>query len=254
MDELYELQRVMRIKDSQEQVRELLRLADKGYAGAQTMIGRFYHEGSGGLKKDDKKALEYFKKAADQGEEYSQWMVWSVTSEIDTATPYNENSYAFRNLVKAADAGYTSAIAFVTYAYAFGNMDVAGGKNWVIEKSKSKAEQYLNKLYDKIGEDGDSGLAQIASVVKGELDKEADAVYSNEYTDISYNNINNSKIKSTIALIFGVVSLLGVHWLAIPGVIISKVAKDNEETKVALVAIIVNIIALVFLLYVWLTL
>lgn len=253
MDELHELQRVMWIKDSQEQVRELFKLADQGYAGAQEMIGKFYYDGLGGLEKDDKKALEYFKKAADQGEEYSQWMVWSITSKIDTVTLYNENSYEFSNLVKSADAGYTAAIAFVTYAYTFGNMDVSGGKNWIIEKSRSKAEYYLNKLYDEIERGDNSGLAQIASVVKRELDKEANGALSSENiysygdTDISYTNINNSKTKSIIGFVLGVISLLGVRWLAVPGVIISKIAKDNEETKIASIAVVINIIALVLL-------
>ena len=178
MDELQELHRVMNIKDPQEQVGELLKLADQGCAEAQELIGRFYFEGSSGFGKDLKKALEYFKKAADQGKEYSKWMVWSVTSEIDTVTLYNENSYEFQNLVESADAGYTSAIVFVAVAYAFGNMDITGKKNWIVEKSRSKAEHYLKKLYDEIERTGDRELTQVASAVKGELEKEADNVSS----------------------------------------------------------------------------
>lgn len=171
MDELQELQRVMHIKDSQEQMGELLKLADQGCAEAQEMIGKFYYEGSCGFGKNVKKALEYFKNAANQGKEYSKWMVWSVTSEIDTVTLYNENSYEFQNLVESADAGYTPAIAFVASAYAFGNMDITGRKNWIVEKSKSKAEHYLSKLCDEIERTGDRELAQVALVVKSELEK-----------------------------------------------------------------------------------
>lgn len=252
MDELSELRRVSFIKDSKEQIRELLKLAEQECTGAQEMIGKFYYEGSGGLEKDVNKALEYFKKAADQGEEYSQYMVWSVTAEIDTTTSYDENSYAFRNLVKSADAGYASAIAFVSYAYAFGNMDIVSGKNWHIEISKSKAEHYLKKLYEVLESNNDSTLAQAAVAIQEKLDKELDDISPNESTDVNeymdnlQANIRDTNVKSIIGLVLGIISLFGIRWLAIPGVIISKVAKDKEES-ISTVALVVNIIAVILL-------
>src|SRR5450432_2503970 len=46
---------------------ELMRRAQAGDASAQTKIGDFFENGHGGLPKDERQALAWYQKAADQG-------------------------------------------------------------------------------------------------------------------------------------------------------------------------------------------
>lgn len=54
-----------------DQNRELMARAERGDAEAQKEIGMAYEDGSNGLKQSDLKALEWFKKAAAQGDSYA---------------------------------------------------------------------------------------------------------------------------------------------------------------------------------------
>lgn len=195
MSELDDMRRILQISDTKEQVKALLRLADEGHSGAQEMIGKLYYEGSGGFAKDAEKAEQYFRKAADQGKEYSQYMVWSIADSTNQITRFDENSYEFRNLEKSAESGYVSSVAFVCWAYTFGDFKaLSGNTNWCIKKSRSKALYFLEKLDKEIDRTGDSSLAGVAAVIKKELHAAGSSVtlYSEKKdTNETINNSNN---------------------------------------------------------------
>lgn len=146
MDEINEMRQIMHISNPQERDKALLELAEQDCIAAQKIVGKCYYEGSGGFSKDIKKADRYFRRAADQREEYSQFMVWSIASEYCT-TIFDEHSYEFKNLEKSAESGYPSAVLLICWAYTFGGFkDWSGYSKWSIKKSRSKALHFFEKL------------------------------------------------------------------------------------------------------------
>jgi hypothetical protein len=81
-----------------------------GYARAQSNVGVFYQNGR--LKKDDSKAVDWYLKAAEQGNAVAQYNL-AVCYERGEGTEPDE-AMAAQWYRKAADQGHAGAMSFFT--------------------------------------------------------------------------------------------------------------------------------------------
>lgn len=155
------------IKDKKEQTVQLEQLADEGYAPAQEMIGQFYYDGNNEfIPHDIGKAKFYFSKAADQGEAHSQYMVWAIADKYNKRKVYDEYSYEFQNLKKAAEQKDVAAICIAAGMYAYGG-NVNGNEAWKIEINLQEALRIANFLTDEeLAKEDDSVKATISLIKK----------------------------------------------------------------------------------------
>jgi TPR repeat protein len=81
--------------------------AEQDHPLALNRLGMFYHDGRGGVQKDDKEAVLYFRKAANQGLAEAQY---NLAVMLDGTHKIDENLTEMMSLFKsAADQGYAPA-------------------------------------------------------------------------------------------------------------------------------------------------
>jgi hypothetical protein len=87
--------------------------AEQGHANAQNSLGVMYVRGRGGLPQDDKQAVEWYRKAAEQGNAYAQNNLGVMYANGRGGLPQNEE-LAVEWYRKAAEQGNTDAQAALT--------------------------------------------------------------------------------------------------------------------------------------------
>ena len=91
--------------------------ANKGEAGAQTLLGFMYAEGQS-VPQDYNHAVSWYRKAADQGDAVAQHNLgWAYANGRGVAQDYNQALSWFR---KAADQGFAGAQFNLGFMYEYG--------------------------------------------------------------------------------------------------------------------------------------
>jgi len=143
--------------------------ADLGNARAQVDLAHAYHDGAGGLKQDDAAAVEWFKKAAAQGDlegEYNLGIAYyrgiGVTKDINEAVKWFHKSAeqgdaeaqyivaaAYQNGVGGMPKDLVQSDYWLSLAETQGNRD-AGRERILIESSMTEAQvAQAKKLVDE---------------------------------------------------------------------------------------------------------
>jgi len=115
-----------------------LKAANNGNSDAMHSIASVYNEGMGGYPKDYKKAVEWFQKNIDSGDEASYIYLGDLYSLSDNSNPKK----ALENYEIAAEGGYLKGILESANIYFSGK----GG----ITKDYVKAIKYYEKYYDNV--------------------------------------------------------------------------------------------------------
>lgn len=90
--------------------------ADQGYPGGQANLGFLYYNGIGGLKQDTQLAYEWIQKSVDQNDARG-WVILGKYLHLVE----NNASEAFKCYEKSAKMGYPPAIAGMALCYIFGD-------------------------------------------------------------------------------------------------------------------------------------
>lgn len=108
--------------DKNEIIKEIQNLADDGFKYAQDLIGSFYYQGNEYVKSDKRKAYQYYREAARQGEnmEQAQYRAYWLAKELDIGTPITEDTESFRFLKMSADQKFLPAVLEIASLYVFG--------------------------------------------------------------------------------------------------------------------------------------
>jgi len=116
--------------------KEWLPLAKQGHDGAQTSLGWMYENGKG-VVKNNKKAVNWYTKAAEQGHIGAQNNLGVIYFYGDSATQDYKKAFSWLN--KAAEQGYTEAQYYVGLMYAEGRGTL---------KSLKEASYWIKLAYD----------------------------------------------------------------------------------------------------------
>jgi hypothetical protein len=106
-------------QDKAEALNWFRKAAEQGHSQAQVNVGEFYRQGHGGLDKDDQQAVAWFRKAADQGDAWGQTEL-ALMYERGAGVP-QDNAEAVRWYTCAADQGLPIAQFDLAYMYENGN-------------------------------------------------------------------------------------------------------------------------------------
>ena len=117
------------------------------------MIGQYYAEGLGGLKKDDKTALEWYRKAADKGHADAMNMIGRYYDE-GWGGLEEDKAAALEWYRKAADAGSVFALYYIATYYEDGSGGLKADKATALEWYRKAADAISEIIteYDKQGE------------------------------------------------------------------------------------------------------
>lgn len=127
-------------KANQQSILSLLtQSADLNYTRAQVDLGKIYYFGLTG-KQDDVIALEWFKKAAEQGDAHGQYLLGQMYTEGKGGLKESEQM-AVEWYEKSANQGYAPAQYYLAILYLTG---IDG-----IEKDQDKAFELLKKAADQ---------------------------------------------------------------------------------------------------------
>ena len=96
---------LMATEKAKEEFEKTKTLAEKGNARAQNKLGMVYHKGTG-VPKDDKEAIKWYRKAAEQGDSSAQFCL-GVVFLNNAELKDNVTSYAWTDI--AAANGYANA-------------------------------------------------------------------------------------------------------------------------------------------------
>ncbi len=145
-------------------------------AGAMNMIGRYYDEGWGGLKKDEATALEWYRKAADKGNASALYNIAGYY-EDGSGGLKKDKAIALEWYRKAADKGRADAMNMIGRYYDEGwgglKKDEATALEWY-RKAADKGN--ASALYNIAGyyEDGSGGLKKDKAIALEWYRKAAD--------------------------------------------------------------------------------
>ncbi len=140
---------IIATKEFPKETYHLLQLtADEKYGWAQNMLGTFYRNGVG-LVKNQKEAVQWFRKAADQGYPAAQnnmGMCYGQGMGLET-----DEKEAMQWFQKAADQGHPLGLVNMGYCYKYGK----GG----IQKDEKEAVQWYRKAAAQGNPEGQNALA-----------------------------------------------------------------------------------------------
>ena len=131
--------------------------ANQNHAAAQNMCGKFFAEGWGSIKKDSAKANEYFRMAAEQGNESGAWNLGlNYYSGFGIEKDYTK---AFHYIFSAANKGHKSACNKTGEMLEAGqgvSQNIREALQWYLKAASSpflmpKAQLNLGKLYASEG-------------------------------------------------------------------------------------------------------
>jgi hypothetical protein len=112
----------------------IMRLAERGSAGAQVLLGGMYLRGEGGVARDDRRAAEWLEKAALQGNAYAEMQLGDL---------YEKGQGVPKNVALAADWRQEAANRGTVRAQRLlGKMYLDGNG---VAKDNGKAEYWLNR-------------------------------------------------------------------------------------------------------------
>jgi TPR repeat protein len=112
----------------------IMRLAERGSAGAQVLLAGMYLRGEGGVARDDRKAAEWLEKAAVQGNVYAEMKLGDLYAKGQGVPKNLEVAADWRE--KAANRGSVRAQKLLGKMY----LDGEG-----VAKDPGKAEYWLNR-------------------------------------------------------------------------------------------------------------
>ena len=127
-----------------DEYKKKLELAKKGNALAQLELGRLYYMGDG-VNKDYKKAIEWFRKAAEQGNAKAQWNLGLCYKNGKGVDKNYGKAVAWSR--KAAEQGNASAQFYLGYSYCFGSGIRKDSKKAVEWFKKSAEQEYANAQF-----------------------------------------------------------------------------------------------------------
>ena len=129
--------------------------ADKGHAAAMNMMGRYYDEGWGGLKKDEAAALEWYRKAADKGYATALYNI-AVYYKNGLGGLKADEAAALKWFRKAADKGYAAAMNRIGRYYHEGlgglKADKAAALEWYRRAANADNTDAMNMMGQYYGE------------------------------------------------------------------------------------------------------
>ena len=97
------------LKNDKEAVKWFRKAADQGHAESQNNLGVRYYKGEG-VEKDYVKAAEWFRKAAEQGDARAQFMLGLMYDLGDGVSKDEVESYAWLLLAKANGEEFASQV------------------------------------------------------------------------------------------------------------------------------------------------
>jgi len=108
----------LEVEDDKEAVKWFRKAAEQGHAGAQNELGAMYFHGEG-VSEDFKESVKWFRKAADQGNAAAQYNL-GVRYAKGQGVVQNFNE-AFKLWKKISDQGYADAQASLGWMYYLGD-------------------------------------------------------------------------------------------------------------------------------------
>jgi len=130
---------------------EVESLANQGNPDAQDLLGAAYYFGSRGVSKNLKKSIEWFTKAAQQGNAESALMLWLISVSPNTPDELRNTAEGIKWLKTAAESGLTEAQS----AYGRIMLGVYGG-----DSKHDQAFLYLQKAAQKDDKDATYWLGE----------------------------------------------------------------------------------------------
>lgn len=132
---------------------EIQKAAEAGNPEAQTQVGVLYSQGLGGLPMDKKKAVMWYRKAADQG---FPMAIWNLAFMYAKGEGVEQNDKtAFKLFEKAAVKGYADAQFDLGYMYYEGigvKQDREEGLRWINEAASQgnrDAKKFLKLMEEQ---------------------------------------------------------------------------------------------------------
>ncbi len=154
--------------------------AEQGNATAQFYLGNYYYYGKGNISTDNSKAAEWYRKAANQGDDYAQ-VILGYMYENGIGTTVNK-AEAVKWYRKAANQGNAAAQWNLYLCY-------RDGKG--VAKNTTLANQWLKKAADNGDSDAQDVLANRKKTQKRTDDL---AALKNKIGITTFNNLNKGVI------------------------------------------------------------